>query len=437
MRQYIRMTALAIATAALATTGSANADAMFHADAAHTGVYASPAVQLDRIRWRFHAKGAFFSSPTVSNGAIYIGSDDGSVYAIRSSNGSIIWKHQTQGRVRSTPAIGDGRVYVSSLDGNIYALDANDGRELWHFATGGERRYVAPGIHGIVPKSEMMPDPFDTFLSSPTLSRGIIYVGSGDHSVYALNAATGMLVWKFATGNVVHASPTVANGVAYVGSWDRYLYALDAATGSLRWKFATGDDRVIHNQVGIQGSAAVAGGVVYFGARDSHLYALNAKEGRLRWKHDEHGSWVIGTPAIKNGVVYYTTSDEKKLFAPDAKTGAERFRQPYSAFSYSSPSIAGNAVYYGTFDGVLFGVNAETGALMGRFLTDGARAHRAAHLDGKGNIDLNTFYPDSTLDGITVGLSRIYELGSLPGSPAIADGTLYIGDTNGVLYAIY
>jgi len=50
------------------------------------------------------------------------------------------------------------------------------------------------------------------FLSSPAVSGGMVYFGSGDHHVYALDARTGDLKWKFATGNVVHASPAVADG---------------------------------------------------------------------------------------------------------------------------------------------------------------------------------------------------------------------------------
>ncbi len=57
-----------------------------------------------------------------------------------------------------------------------------------------------------------MPDPFDFYLSSPTLANGNVYFGSGDGNVYALDAVTGSLKWKFQTGDVVHASPAIANG---------------------------------------------------------------------------------------------------------------------------------------------------------------------------------------------------------------------------------
>ncbi|HYL27507.1 MAG TPA: PQQ-binding-like beta-propeller repeat protein, partial [Candidatus Nitrosotalea sp.] len=217
--------------------------AMFRGGPAHPGVYDSSAPTLSAVRWRFTAHAKFFSSPTVSDGAVYIGASNGRLYAVRLADGTPLWNFAAKGSIDSTPAVAGGVVFFSSRDGNIYALDALTGAKRWSFATDGERRFTAPGIHGITPKHEMMPDPFDVFLSSPAVAGGVVYAGSGDHNVYALDAATGRLRWKFATANVVHASPAVAGGTVFIGSWDRYLYALDARSGALKWKFATGDDR--------------------------------------------------------------------------------------------------------------------------------------------------------------------------------------------------
>lgn len=68
--------------------------------------------------------------------------------------------------------------------------------------------------------------------SSPAVVRGVVYVGSGDGNVYALNAATGAVRWSHDTGGVVNSSPAVINGTVYVGSDNSEVYALNAATGS-------------------------------------------------------------------------------------------------------------------------------------------------------------------------------------------------------------
>ncbi len=432
---FLAATAAGWAVAAQAQTIASN-DAMFRGGPAHAGVYDSSAPRLDAVKWRFRASGKLFSSPTVSNGVVYIGSSSGRLYAVRAADGSPLWSFATKGAVNSTPAISNGLVFVSSRDGNVYAVDAKSGQKRWSFVTGGERRFMAPGIHGITPKNELMPDPFDVFLSSPAIAGGVLYIGSGDHNVYAIDAATGALRWKFTTGNVVHASPAVAGGIVYVGSWDRYFYALDARTGALKWKFATGDDRITYNQVGIAGSAAVDRGMVFFGCRDSTFYALDARNGRLVWKHDEHGSWVIGSAAVDADTVYYTTSDERRFWALNERDGSERFSISYGAFAFSSPSLASRVAYFGTFDGRLYAVDTQSRRVTDTFLTDSARQNLPAHLDKSGNLDIAPFYSDSTLDGIIVGLDRIYSLGSIAGTPSIAGGVLYVGSTEGILYAI-
>jgi len=74
-----------------------------------------------------------------------------------------------------------------------------------------------------------------SMVSSPAVANGVVYVGSLDNNVYALNASTGALLWSYATGDLVSSSPAVANGVVYVGSWDFNVYALNASTGALLW----------------------------------------------------------------------------------------------------------------------------------------------------------------------------------------------------------
>ncbi len=98
----------------------------------------------------------------------------------------------------------------------------------------------------------------------------MVYIGSNDHYVYALNAEDGGKIWSFQTSNFVWSSPAVVNGVVYVTSWD-YVYALDASTGNKIWSFKPKDS--------MYSSPAVVGGVVYFGSNDHNLYALDADNG--------------------------------------------------------------------------------------------------------------------------------------------------------------
>jgi glucose dehydrogenase len=76
--------------------------------------------------------------------------------------------------------------------------------------------------------------------SSPAVASGVVYFGSEDHNVYALNAKTGAKLWSYTTGSFVYDSPAVSNGVVYVSSYDGNLYALNASTGAKLWSFTVG-----------------------------------------------------------------------------------------------------------------------------------------------------------------------------------------------------
>ncbi|MCX6701390.1 MAG: PQQ-binding-like beta-propeller repeat protein, partial [Methanomicrobiales archaeon] len=147
----------------------------------------------------------------------------------------------TGGWVTSSPAVANGVVYVGSADKNLYAIDAATGRELWRFRTEGE------------------------IFSSLAVVNGVLYIGSMDN-LYAIDAITGKEKWQFETWGKVFSSPAVSNGVIYVGSDDDNLYAIDAVTGTEKWKFKTGGD--------VYSSPAVANGVVYVGSYDGNLYAI-------------------------------------------------------------------------------------------------------------------------------------------------------------------
>ena len=408
---------------------------MFRGDPAHSGIYNSPAPRgLSNVKWKFKTGAKILSSPAVVGGVVYIGSADRSLYAVNAADGVQRWKFATHGAINSSPAVANGLVYVNSLDGTFYAVDAATGTKKWSYKTDGERRFTAPGIHGAMPRTEMMADPYDVFLSSPAVAAGVVYFGSGDNHVYALDAQSGELKWKFKTGDVVHASPAVSGGVVYIGSWDRNLYALDAKTGAMIWKFQTGDDKTIYNQIGIASSASVVDGVIYFGCRDGHFYAVDAKTGKEKWKHNNNMGWVIASPAVRDGLVYFPTSDGTRFKALEAATGKVIFNIANKAVSFSSPALAGDVVFFGSSEGVLHALDAKTGAVKAEFQTDGNQENGPKYIDAQGKM--TGLYPDQTLDGMMVGMFRMFTLGSVLSSPVVVDGVVYFGSTDGQLYAI-
>ena len=412
--------------------------AVFRGNPQHTGIYDAPGIaQFSRVKWKFHTGGYVISSPAVANRTLYVGSSDGNLYAVALDSGTQKWKFAAKSRVASSPAVSDGLVYFNVYDGNFYAVDAKTGQLKWKFQTGGERRFAAKHLHGSQPVAEIMPDPFDFFLSSPAVWNGAVFFGSGDGSIYSLNATSGALNWKFKTGDVVHASPAIADGAVFVGSWDSYFYAIDAATGEEKWRFKTGDDPDIHNQVGIQSSAAVADGMVYFGCRDSNFYALDAVTGQKRWSFPNHGSWVISSPAVYAGKVYFGTSDSGLFHALDAKTGSPIFSQEFQGWPmFSSPAIAGNMLYIGSHVGKLFAIDLTSQKAAWTFETDASKQNGPTYTKPDGTPKYEAAFASDFYDDMIVGVGKMMSVGAILSSPVVVDNVIYVGSADGNLYAL-
>jgi outer membrane protein assembly factor BamB len=170
-------------------------------------------------------------------------------------------------------------VYFGSFDNNVYALDTATGAKVWNYSTAG-----------------------DVF-SSPAIANGFVYIGSYDGNLYALNATTGAKIWNYTTGNWVASSPGVANGVVYVGSYDNNVYAFDASTGAKLWNYTTGG--------AISSSPAISSnGFVYIGSGDNKTYAFNAQTGTVVWTYKTNGD-VFSSPTVADGVVYAPSRDGK------------------------------------------------------------------------------------------------------------------------------
>jgi outer membrane protein assembly factor BamB len=304
----------------------------------------------------------------------------------------------------SAPAVVNEVVYFGSGDGNVYALNAITGGTLWSFPTG------------------------DRVLSSPAVANGVVYIGSFDHDVYALNAGTGAKLWSYTTGGAVEgSSPAVANGVVYIGSDDHNVYALNASTGAKLWSFTTGNF--------VLSSPAVANGVVYIGSGDGSVYALNASTGAKVWSYASGGP-VDPSPAVANGIVYISadvnvSSSNNNLYALNASTGTLLWSFTTDAGD-SSPAVANGVVYIGSGDGRVYALNASTGVKLWSYLADAEVFTAPAVANGVVYVGslAGTIY---ALNASTGAKLWGYETRSPPSasstlsSPTIVNGVVYIG----------
>ncbi len=343
--------------------------------------------------------------------------------------GGVEWRVQTGGPVQATPAIVGGVVYVGSGDGNLYALDARTGAERWRYAAG---RAVT---------------------SSPAVSGGLVFAGSRDGAYVAVEAATGQrrwrletgpdapLAWGFESGDLYTSSPAIADGLAILGGSDGAVYAVAAGTGAVRWRFRTGGR--------VRSSPAVAGGRVYVGSMDGVLYALDLRSGRELWRFETEGHTldsrafgfdrrsIQSSPAVSDGRVYVGSRDGH-LYAVDAETGRLAWTADHEmSWVNSSPAVAGGLVFAGSSDNhFVQAVDARTGRERWRVATDRlvwsspAVAGNLVYVGDAGG----TLY---ALDRATGAERWRHRTGRrIYSSPVLADGRLYVGNDDGAVYAI-
>jgi outer membrane protein assembly factor BamB len=288
-----------------------------------TGCTGSP--KLCEPLWTASAGvGRFTSSPKVVNGVVYAGADDGKVYAFDAAgstgcSGSPVktcaplWTAATGGSGGATAAVVNGVVYVGADDGKVYAFDAAGSTgcsgtpvktcaPLWTAATGGP------------------------ITGAPAVTNGVVYVGAQDGKLYAFDAlgSTGcsggpktcVPLWTADVGVFAVTSPAVANGVVFIGSDAIYggpsLQAFDA-NGS------TGCSGTPKTCVPLWGSAnlgefrvsspAVANGVVFIGGEETKFYAFRADGAGCSgcsglWSFTTPQGSIESSPAVANGFVY-------------------------------------------------------------------------------------------------------------------------------------
>ena len=176
--------------------------------------------------------------------------------------------------------------------------------------------------------------------------------------------------------------------------------------------------------------------MVYFECRDAHVYALDARTGRKKWAFDLDGSWGMSSPSVRNGKVWFTTGDGRQFREVDAASGKETFALQFSWFFSASPAIVGTYAYAANWDGRLMAIDLETRKVGWVFQTDSSRANVARYTTSDGVMNYRATMEERFADDFGVEFSRIYTMGSFLSSPVVVDGVLYIGSTDGNLYAL-
>jgi outer membrane protein assembly factor BamB len=240
----------------------------------------------------------------------------------------------------SGAVVTDDVIYIGSQEAELLALDRKNGSLRWSFP--GDNDEPLEGIYG-----------------SPAVGDELIFVGAygkENGTLYAVNPTTRAKVWEFQTEDHIVGSPVVAGNTVIVGSSDGILYALDATQGVEKWRFQTENK--------IWGAPVVYEDIVYFGSLDHNVYAVTLDEGREIWRFKTNGA-VASTPLLMGGRVYIGSFD-RQFYALEASTGTEVWFSPFKAenWFWTNAVSDGATIYVGSLDGNLYALNADTGLLV-------------------------------------------------------------------------
>lgn len=303
----------------------------------------------------------------------------------------LVWTFRASGSLTASPVVGeDGAVYIASTDAKLYALNP-DGSLRWTFQAD-ESIFGTPAIS---------PD-------------GNIVFGDLSGQCYAVNPA-GDRQWVFrirtGTDRRFIAAPLIDdNGKIFVGAWDEYLYAL-APDGVEQWKVRLG---------GLISSSPVLDreGNVYAACksgRDLNVTKLKNETSQKLWFFSDNVSnndRIISSPAIdveRNRLyIACTSTSNGYLYALDLESQQQAWRKRLEKGSISSPAIASDGTIYLGLLGCAWDAP-DQGAMVYAVEPAGGTTRWTYQVEG--------YY--------------------ILGSPSVdGDGTVYIGDSDGILYAL-
>ncbi|WP_077920564.1 PQQ-binding-like beta-propeller repeat protein [Spirosoma sp. 209] len=268
------------------------------------------------------------------------------------------------------------------------------------------------------------------------LYKGILFV-AGAESIYALNANTGLTIWKtsvFSSPN----SPCIVDDLLYIYAQTGNLYAIDANNGKIIWTTSIGSK--VSDQISPSTSSpTVVNNILYVGGGDGRVYAVDAKTGSKKWDYSTGGSIINSSPAVVNGTVYIGSSD-KKIYALDANTGLKKWDFQTKGSVTSSPTVAGDKVFIGSFSEIIYALNANNGEKIWQYQIPDAEGY--GYFVSSPIVVNNCLYIGSTTgrlfcfdsskgtikwlyksDPSNRPIASIYEIKS---SPIVANGLVYV-----------
>ena len=314
------------------------------------------------------------------------------------------WEYATDGYIDADLTAGEGRLFVAGWDGVLHVLNGQ-GEPLW------------------------MRNFSDILDAAPVLANGQIFVQSWSRKVYALDAATGEVRWRFdyspsRADDHRQAGLLVVDDLVLVPAWNGTLFALDMASGERRWSFFGG--------MPLRARPVRDGDNLYLAGGDGTLSAL-ATDGSLRWQKSL-GSPLLSSPALlPHAVAVVSREGQVIVYDHDGQTLWQR--ELDEICYYGAPLYHDGALFVATAGNGLWKLDAATGDVIWRAALAGPSyatplANNGRIFIGDNSGTLQVFGTDS---GELLAQHKIYR--EIQGQPLIWAGKLLVGSRDHKVHA--
>ncbi len=219
--------------------------------------------------WRSKTEAEVTGGVGASAGLVLLGTRSGEVLALSAEDGSKLWSSQLSSEVVAVPATNGQVVAAQTMDGKLHVLDAETGPPKWKYEN---------------------PPPVLTLRGSatPIVTDSVVYAAFATGKIMAFNAGNGLVVWEHRVALPqgrseldrmvdIDAAPLLRDGVIYVGSYQGKIAALNRITGRPLWS----QDGSTHQDLALNDRR------LFISQADSQVIALGATSGEIIWQNDE------------------------------------------------------------------------------------------------------------------------------------------------------
>ncbi|SNY57961.1 Beta-barrel assembly machine subunit BamB [Arsukibacterium tuosuense] len=262
---------------------------------------------------------------TFNDNKLYLGTEDGEVFALNAETGELLWRVAVKGEVLASPAVDAGLLVVATTAGTLIALDAATGEQRWTF----EDEQPALTIRGV---------------SEPVIEAGGVIYGSGTGRVGVLIADRGYQAWEEAIASPqgstdlsrlvdVDAKPIVVAGTLYAIAYNGELVAMELRSGRQLWKRDYASFR----------NMAVAGNILYLVDSTGGIYAVDRRNGSEVWGQQGLQRHFLTGPTVykdylvvgdNEGNLHWLNRDNGDFVARQSMDGSGFYREAVATDDY-------------------------------------------------------------------------------------------------------